>query len=98
MAFPEWVVFGVFAARNLCPHIQGSAWPGLGRNRVLSGWVADVRRLNTGFLVVLVLPLPPGASVTQRQCALRASGPERTQDVPREDQAPASCCRPGLAG
>lgn len=78
--------------------MQGSAWPCLGRNTVLFGWETEVRRLNTGFLVVLVLPLPPGASVTQRQCALEASGSESAQDASRQDLVPTSCPGQALLG
>lgn len=97
MVSPEWVRYGVFAAITSA-HIQGSALPFWGRNTVLSGRVADIGRLNTGFLVVLVLPLLPGASVTQRRHALEVPRPVSAQDIPHQDQVPASCCGPGLAG
>lgn len=68
---------------------------------VPSGRPVDIGRLNMGFLVLLTLPLPSGASVSQRQRPLQASGQGNTQDVPQSnasDGAPASCCAPGVAG
>lgn len=77
---------GVFADSNLGRNC-GLRPAGLA---IPSGWPVDPGRLNTGFLVLLTLPLPWGASESWRQGTLLASGQESTQDAAQPSASPPS--------